>query len=193
VSVQALSWVLDNSESEHAARLVLISIANHCDKYGRNAWPTISTIGSEARLCEREVRQSLRELESLGELETLTAAGPRRSNLYSLPKMQGAENAPAKNAPAEFVAEGAEFVQTGGRICPRNKEEPSLTVLEPSSAVRDYIFKTVATIVRQQQIRKEDVSVNAIAVARELSKQYGVNIPVTLVEEAIETATAVRQ
>jgi hypothetical protein len=192
MSVQALSWVLDNSESEHAARLVLISIANHCDKFGQNAWPTIATIGSEARLCEREVRQSLRELEALGELLTINAAGPRRSNLYALPKMQGAENAPAKNAPAEFVREGAEFVERGGRICRRNKEEPSLTVLEPSS-VREYVFKTIVTIVRAQKARKEDVSVNAMAVARQVSEDLGVNIPVALVEEAIESATAVRQ
>ena len=192
MSVQALSWVLDNSESEHAARLVLISIANHCDKFGRNAWPTISTIGSESRLCEREVRQSLRELEALGELLTLPAAGPRRSNLYSLPKMQGAENAPAKNAPAEFVGEGAEFVERGGRICRRNKEEPSLTVLKPSS-VREFIFQSVATILHQQRIRKEPVGVDAGKVARHFSSEYGCDIPVTLVEEAIEAAQAVRQ
>jgi Helix-turn-helix domain len=184
MSVQALSWVLDNSESEHAARLVLISIANHCDKFGRNAWPTIATIGSEARLCEREVRQSLRELESLGELLTLTAAGPRRSNLYSLPKMQGAENAPAKNAPAEFVREGAEFVERGGRICRRNKEEPSLTVLEPS--LRDSVIAWVGTFVRSNTTHDGELNPNINACAVHLAKEFKTSVGVVapMVEEA---------
>ena len=30
MSVQAMSWVLDHSESELASRIVLLAIANHC-------------------------------------------------------------------------------------------------------------------------------------------------------------------
>lgn len=187
MSVQALSWVLDNSVSEHAARLVLISIANHCDKFGMNAWPTVSTIGSEARLCEREVRQSLRELESLGELLTSHGVGPRRSNLYSLPKMQGAINAPAEFAPAEFAARGQNLSKQGAEFVGairKNRPEPSL---EPS-AVRKYVFDWIALVVKHQRRDRVEPTVNALAVGRELTKELGISIPAELVHEAIAAA-----
>jgi len=112
VSVQALSWVFDNSKAEHAARLVLISIANHADKFGRNAWPSVTSIGKEALLSERVVRTSLRQLETIGELKVIYGGGPHRSNLYSLPKMNGANPAPTEGAESA-PTDGAEFVEVG--------------------------------------------------------------------------------
>src|ERR1700730_5501171 len=99
MSVQAISWVLDRSLADRDARLVLIAIANHCDKFGCNAWPTVATIGAESRLSEREARYSLREREESGELTTERGKGPHRSNLYSLPKMKGAQYAPGTGCP----------------------------------------------------------------------------------------------
>ena len=189
MSVQALSWVLDNSESEHAARLVLISIANHCDKFGHNAWPSVGSIASESRLCERVVRSAIVELENAGELKVLRGAGPHRTNLYSLPKMQGAKNTPVENAGAEFPAEVQNSSVKGAKFfgaIRKNRPEPSF---EPSS-VKNFIFQFVATIIRQQQIRKESVVVNAANVARHFSEEYGCDVSVSLVEEAIEAAQA---
>lgn len=138
MSVQALSWVLDYSESEHSARLVLISIANHAKKDGTGAWPSVATIAEESRLSEREVRNSLRDLESLKELSTELNAGPHGTNLYSLPKMQGAEFA------------GGRKMQRGGQNLPitpvQNAPEPSLTVQKQPSKpmaspeVKDFRF-----------------------------------------------------
>lgn len=87
MSVQAISWVLDHSESRLGPRHVLISIANHAKSDGTGAWPSVSTISHEARLSEREVRYALRELEKSGELRTSRGKGPHGCNLYSLPAM----------------------------------------------------------------------------------------------------------
>jgi len=87
LSVQAISWVLEKSESRLGSRHVLISIANHAKSDGTGAWPSVQTISHEARLSEREVRYALRDLEKSGELLTLSGEGPRGCNLYSLPLM----------------------------------------------------------------------------------------------------------
>jgi len=122
MSVQAMSWVLENSESRLGPRHVLISIANHAKADGTGAWPSIQTIAREARLSEREVQYSLKILESLGELAIGSGAGPKGCNLYSLPKMlmdtvrkvctpqnraRGVQN-PAKNV-VDFAPEPKSF------------------------------------------------------------------------------------
>lgn len=88
LSVQAISWVLEHSESRLGPRHVLISIANHAKSDGTGSWPSVQTISHEARLSEREVRYALRELEKSGELQTLKGAGPHGCNLYSLARMK---------------------------------------------------------------------------------------------------------
>lgn len=87
LSVQAISWVLDHSESTLGSRLVLIAIANHAKSDGTGAWPSVRLIAKEARLSRRDVQYCLRDLESIGELETRKGGGRGRSNLYSLPVM----------------------------------------------------------------------------------------------------------
>jgi len=114
MSVQALSWVFENSESRLGPRHVLLSIANHADRYGRNAFPSVRTIAREARLSPREVQYAIPILVDLGELLSERGAGPGGTNLYSLPKMGAAKSAYAKSA---------EGVQTGVQNPTRNKEE----------------------------------------------------------------------
>jgi len=88
MSVQAISWVLDCSTSKMASRHVLISIANHADKHGKNAWPSIATIAQEAKLSERHVTRCLSVLVGKKELAIEIGAGPYGTNLYSLPQMK---------------------------------------------------------------------------------------------------------
>jgi hypothetical protein len=109
VSIQALSWVLEHSESRLGPRHVLISIANHASREGDNAFPSIRTIAHEARLSLREVNYALPVLIKSGELAMERGAGPGGTNLYSLPRMGGANFAGG--------------VQTGVQNPARNKEE----------------------------------------------------------------------
>jgi hypothetical protein len=92
VSIQAVGWVLDHSRATHDDRLVLLSIGNHCDKYGRRAWPSYATIAEEARIDRRSAIRCVSRLERGPELTVRRGAGPigdngRATNLYELTEM----------------------------------------------------------------------------------------------------------
>ena len=55
MSVQAMTYVLDCSKAELAARLVLLAIANHADKLGRNSYASVKALAIEANLSERTI------------------------------------------------------------------------------------------------------------------------------------------
>jgi hypothetical protein len=135
MSVQAMSWVLEHSESRLGARCVLLSIANHADREGRNAWPSVKTIAIESRLGEREVQYAVKTLKQLGELEVTPGGGRGRPNTYRLPLMGGklasnaalAEGLPVSTAPTE-QRNGAKFApfaqQKGARAGPKGCTGP---------------------------------------------------------------------
>jgi len=81
-----MSWVLDYSESELAARLVLLSIANHADAEGLNAYPGQVQIAKEAHVSVRTVRRVTDELVAMRELCVLIHQGVEglggRTNYY---------------------------------------------------------------------------------------------------------------
>jgi hypothetical protein len=88
LSIQAIVWVIEYSESTLGARHVLISIANHADRTGGKAFPSLETIALESRLSESAVRQGIKELVLIGELR-IDKRGTGRGNktIYSLAKM----------------------------------------------------------------------------------------------------------
>lgn len=88
MSIQAISWVLEFSQSLQGARLVLLSIANHASDRGNNAWPSIATIAHEAGLSERQVQYCLPKLEALGELEVRRGVGRGNTHLFAMPKFR---------------------------------------------------------------------------------------------------------
>jgi hypothetical protein len=134
MSVQALSWVLDHSEAEYGARLVLISIANHCDKNGTGAWPKLETIAEESKLSVREVSRTINILVSLGELSVEKGTGKVGRNTYTLSRMNQPANLSVNHLGNLTNATSLpDKCDTSPRHIPqRNKEEPSLTVHEPS-------------------------------------------------------------
>jgi hypothetical protein len=100
-----MSWVFEHSTAHLAARLVLLAIANHSDRDGRNSWASVRQLSEEARCSERQVQYALRELESTGEI-TRVGVSPSRTHIYELPAMQtlfrgGADTAPAHPAPVQ--------------------------------------------------------------------------------------------
>jgi hypothetical protein len=112
MSVQAISWVLDHSESRLGARCVLIAIANHAGPNGQGSWPSVKTIAKEAKLSEREVQYAKAELKRIGELQEQIGGGPKGANLYSLPKM-GANSAPGAQGMVEGCTGKANGVHPG--------------------------------------------------------------------------------
>jgi hypothetical protein len=123
MSVQAIVWVLENSESRLGPRHVLLSIANHADREGCNAFPSVATIAKESNLSDREVQICLPILVELGELEIIRGVGPRGAHIYSLCKMRGAKISPVKNSSLRG--------EKSGSAIRKNRPEPSLTPYSP--------------------------------------------------------------
>lgn len=86
MSVEAVEWVLKYSRAKLAARLVLISIANHVGADGL-AFPSLRVIAKESKVSKSCISKCLRALEGAGELRTQMNAGPGAANLYMLPGM----------------------------------------------------------------------------------------------------------
>lgn len=89
MSVQAIGWVLEESETTGNTRLVLASIANHAGARGENAWPSYDTIAHEARCSRATAIRAVAACEELGELLVYEGAGRSRSggatNRYEMP------------------------------------------------------------------------------------------------------------
>jgi hypothetical protein len=150
MSIQAVVWVIEHSKSRLADRCVLISIANHCDREGKNAWPSVETISHEAKVSLRQVRLSTARLNRAGELGIGKNKGPHGTNLYWFPimctgdpallaaitesKRRGAKSARVQNLQGEGSLLGAQNIVREGED---SALEPSLkSSLEPSPDAR---------------------------------------------------------
>ena len=63
MSFEAIRWILENSKTKGAQRLILVVIAEHADKNGL-AWPSIETIARLANCSKRFVKETIAKLES---------------------------------------------------------------------------------------------------------------------------------
>lgn len=88
MSIQAVAWVLDHSQSRGLARLVLISLANHAHKDTAECYPAQRTIAAEAGISLGAVSVQIQTLIELGELSVIEAGGPRTATRYQLPLVQ---------------------------------------------------------------------------------------------------------
>lgn len=139
MSIQAIAWVIEHSEAKLGARLVLLSIANHADARGENAFPAVETIAREARMSARTVQYAIKELERSGELVIERGAGRSGTHLFTLPgimqpglplKPRGAKSAPSQNLQGCNPEQGG--VQDTTKRGEESAPKPSLTVIEPS-------------------------------------------------------------
>lgn len=127
MSIQAVGWVLDDSEATNADRLVLIAIANHIGPTGW-AWPCIDTISRESRLGRRTVFRAIDALEEMGELTILRRPG--KSNLYGLARYKGCQSG-TPQVVLEGSQSGTEGCQVGtkgsqvGTQAFKNHKEPT--------------------------------------------------------------------
>lgn len=128
MSIQAIAWVLENSEATLADRLVLLAIANHADGKGWNAYPAIPLIAREARVEERTVYRALEALENAGELTIKRRPG--RPSIYGITALMGCQD--VRGEGWQDVRGGRHPARAWGDKLP---PEPSLTVKEPATAV----------------------------------------------------------
>lgn len=99
MSVEAMSFVLNQCRAKGTEKLVMIGIANHADNRGRNAWPSISTLAAYANVSERSVQLAIVKLVAAGELLVQDqrggddeTRGDRRPNRYVIVGMQPVDN-----------------------------------------------------------------------------------------------------
>jgi hypothetical protein len=89
MSIEAMVWALEKQGLDPTDKLVLLGIANHADRYGGNAYPSLATLAIYVGRSEQTVRRSVRRLEQLGLVTVVIQGGQgrhagRRSNLYQL-------------------------------------------------------------------------------------------------------------
>jgi Helix-turn-helix domain len=86
ISVKAVEWVLNFSQSTGNSRNVLIAIAVSCDHDGV-CWPGLNELERRANISRPAVLRAIKELETLGELAVERGGrGPKDTNTYTLPR-----------------------------------------------------------------------------------------------------------
>lgn len=129
MSIQAVAWVLDHSESRGLARLVLISLANAVNKDANGeCWPSMRTIAGEAGVSLGVIPSKIEELVELGEVEVVDRGTQRKSARYRLTHLSVQETN-AERSPDELT------VQPRSE---QNRKEPSTPSLRK---VRTQLFE----------------------------------------------------
>lgn len=124
LSVQAISWVIDESKHKLGNLVVLLMIANHAKSDGSGAWPSVPTLARESRMSERQVQRCIRLLEKSGELQVSNGTGPHGCNVYAI--STGVTN--CHQGGRQIGHRGVTFTTERGDIAV--SPEPSLTVLK---------------------------------------------------------------
>lgn len=110
MSVQAMNWALEQRlVTDASARHVLLCLANYADKDGRNAFPSVASLGEDTGLSERTVRYKLDSLLAQGAI-VLGNQGIARAHIdradrtptcYDLAMKRGAKPAPRDDESGE--------------------------------------------------------------------------------------------
>lgn len=90
MSIQVVAWVLEESDAEGGARLVLLALANHAHSDFTKAFPSVRTIAHEARMSTRSAQYNLRRLEADGRI-LRTGVTRSGTTIYQIVKEPGPE------------------------------------------------------------------------------------------------------
>lgn len=83
MSVRVIQSILNHSQSEGGARLVMIALADRADDTGL-CWPSVMDIARRSRLSRGQVFRHLKSLEEMGELKRVKAGGGGSTNTYQI-------------------------------------------------------------------------------------------------------------
>jgi hypothetical protein len=121
MSIHVLSWVLRESPTEKAQRLVLISLANYAHDDGSNSHPGVATLMRDSRLrSRRSIQNALRGLEEAGHI-TPTGTTRGGTTIYTV------EMAGANFSAEEGEEQGAQKLRGGGA---KTDNDPAQTLRE---------------------------------------------------------------
>lgn len=99
-------WALEQDGLDPVDKLTLLGIANHADRFGGNAWPSVSTLAMYVGRSEMTVRRSLKRLTDAGLVTIVVQGGGSfarhggyRPNLYTLTMRPLTDDRPAESRP----------------------------------------------------------------------------------------------
>jgi hypothetical protein len=132
VAIAVVEWVFKHSRSKNGARLVMLAIADACNRAdGTGAYPSIPELMSKTNLSERAVQDGTKALVTLGELKVEVQAGPGGHNRYCVLMNVCEESAPpqilhpADSAPpADSSETPADSAAGGADSAPGTNNEP---------------------------------------------------------------------
>jgi len=154
MSIEVMSWVLNNSPVRGTDKIILLGLANHCDADGHNAYPSVARLARYANVSERAVQQSLRNLENdshiyrhFNEGGSAKQRADRRPNKYTIRMHEVKQTAPREENEVKDSALRGEADFANG-VKPTSPEtslepysEPSLkNVLSPDAQRLAYLL-----------------------------------------------------
>lgn len=120
MAVEVWRWVWQHSRSKRTERLVLLAIADCCNRAdGSGAWPSMAELVRKTTLSERGVQTALARLVNLGELDIERNTGRGGVNRYRVLMN------PAPDAPPHAVHPAGD---AGGRT----EDEPQVETRNPA-------------------------------------------------------------
>lgn len=156
MSVQAMTWVIDYSETEAVGdRLVMIALANYARADGSGAWPSIERLARDSRLSERAVYYSLSRLEAIGELRIQHGAGPHGVNIYDIVGMRRWPKGRLAEGGANIAGVQSE-TDYPAQIAPNPLEEPSYTVGLSNAHAQSSFVPTPEPPARKSRTKRVD-------------------------------------
>lgn len=128
-----MAEVWERSQHSGTHLLMLLAIADFADDDGR-AYPAVASLAKKCRMKPRNVQTILATLRNSGELVIRLGEGPKGTNLYRIPPLQGI--APLQDsAPLQGIARG------GAKACANPLQgiapKPSVNHQEPSTRAQN--------------------------------------------------------
>ena len=127
MSIKAMSWVFEQTELAGNEKLVLLSLADHCNDDGI-AYPSVERMALKSSISKRSAQRILNKLDDDGWL-TRDVRGHHKTTVYKLVFSRGAKLSPLDQG-CQMEPSGVTNDAFRGDIAVSPK--PSLTVREPS-------------------------------------------------------------
>jgi hypothetical protein len=141
MSIEYIRRVFRFSQAEHAARLVLLAIADNASEDDGSAYPSVNTLARKSKLSERATQGATKKLVEIGELKIEVGAGRNGSNLYTiLIGENGEESAPVQNLQGAQKTDG-----TGANSAPKPSGRTVKTTLTDAQWIDSLIASPAYT------------------------------------------------
>lgn len=181
MSWKASGWAKGVSGISRSEKLLLLILADYYNDEAKAAWPSISTLATEALMSERHVQRLLDSLAAKGVIQISRGGGRGHSSRYEL---KGDMVSP-------FVAKRVTSRHTKGDIAmsPEPIEEPTMMMMTPEREKYDGILKATGTLsgihapekywARAKQDHPYDPE-DVTEAVQWISKAMGIRVPMTL-------------